>query len=110
MIKAGLAHLWLVTLHPFDDGNGRVARAVGDLFLARADGGPQRFYSLSAQIQKDRAAYYDILERVQKGTMDVTDWLDWYLRTLDRAIDQAGRALDDALAKTRFWRKWAAHP
>ena len=75
LVKAGLAHLWFVTLHPFDDGNGRIARAVGDLFLARADGSPQRFYSLSAQIQRERKAYYDVLERTQKGTMDATGWL-----------------------------------
>lgn len=86
LIKAGLAHLWFVTLHPFDDGNGRIARAVGDLFLARADGSPQRFYSLSAQIQRDRKDYYDVLERTQKGTLDVTDWLSWFLGTLARAI------------------------
>ncbi len=76
LIKAGLAHLWFVTVHPFDDGNGRIARAIGDLLLARADGSAQRFYSLSAQIQRDRKAYYDILERTQKGTLDVTAWLD----------------------------------
>ncbi|MEN9315176.1 MAG: hypothetical protein RIS35_1569, partial [Pseudomonadota bacterium] len=75
LIKAGLAHLWFVTLHPFDDGNGRIARAVGDLFLARADGSPQRFYSLSAQIQRSRKDYYEVLERTQKGTLDVTGWL-----------------------------------
>src|SRR5690606_2127605 len=71
LLRAGLGHLWFVTLHPFDDGNGRIARAVGDLLLARAEGGPQRFYSLSAQIQRERKAYYDILERTQKGNMDV---------------------------------------
>ena len=73
LIKAGLAHLWFVTLHPFDDGNGRIARAVGDLFLARADGSPQRFYSLSAQIQRERKAYYDTLERTQKQSLDATE-------------------------------------
>ena len=75
LIKAGLAHLWFVTLHPFDDGNGRIARAIGDLLLTRADGSPQRFYSLSAQIQRERKAYYDILERTQKASLDVTEWL-----------------------------------
>jgi Fic family protein len=92
LIKAGLAHLWFVTLHPFDDGNGRIARAVGDLFLARADGSPQRFYSLSAQIQRERKAYYDILERTQKQSLDVTEWLTWFLETLHRAVDRAGLA------------------
>ena len=108
LIKAGLAHLWFVTLHPFDDGNGRIARAVGDLFLARADGSPQRFYSLSAQIQRERKAYYDILERTQKQSLDVTDWLAWFLETLHRAVEQAQHTLDAVLAKTRFWQRWAA--
>ena len=107
LIKAGLAHLWFVTLHPFDDGNGRIARAICDLFLARADGSPQRFYSLSAQIQRDRKAYYDILERSQKQSLDVTDWLAWFLNTLHRAVDQAQHTLDAVLAKTRFWQRWA---
>ena len=108
LIKAGLAHLWFVTLHPFDDGNGRIARAVGDLFLARADGSPERFYSLSAQIQRERKAYYDILERTQKQSLDVTEWLTWFLETLHRAVDQAQHTLDAVLAKTRFWQRWAA--
>ncbi|NBY26024.1 MAG: Fic family protein [Betaproteobacteria bacterium] len=108
LIKAGLAHLWFVTLHPFDDGNGRIARAVGDLFLARADGSPQRFYSLSAQIQRERKAYYDILERTQKQSLDVTEWLAWFLETLHRAVDEAQHTLDAVLAKTRFWQRWAA--
>jgi len=108
LIKAGLAHLWFVTLHPFDDGNGRIARAVGDLFLARADGSPQRFYSLSAQIQRERKAYYDILERTQKQSLDVTEWLAWFLETLHRAVDQAQHTLDAVMAKTRFWQRWAA--
>jgi Fic family protein len=108
LIKAGLAHLWLVTLHPFDDGNGRIARAVGDLFLARADGSPQRFYSLSEQIQRERKAYYEILERTQKQSLDVTEWLAWFLATLNRALDQAQHTLDAVLVKTRFWQRWAA--
>lgn len=108
LIKAGLAHLWFVTLHPFDDGNGRIARAVGDLFLARADGSPQRFYSLSAQIQRERKAYYDVLERTQKQSMDVTEWLAWFLATLHRAVDQAQHTLDAVLAKSMFWQRWAA--
>lgn len=110
LIKAGLAHLWFVTLHPFDDGNGRIARAVGDLFLARADGSPQRFYSLSAQIQRDRKAYYEALEAAQKGTLDVTGWLAWFLGTLQRALDSAQHTLDGVLGKARFWRHWAATP
>jgi len=110
LIKAGLAHLWFVTLHPFDDGNGRIARAIGDLLLARADGSPQRFYSLSAQIQRERKAYYDILERTQKGTLDVSEWLAWFLDTLHRAVDQAQHTLDAVLAKARFWQRFAGTP
>lgn len=110
LIRAGLGHLWFVTLHPFDDGNGRIARAIGDLLLARADRSPQRFYSLSAQIQRERKAYYDILERTQKGTLDVTEWLAWFLATLHRAIDQAQHALDAVLIKGRFWQQIAGRP
>mgnify|MGYP002368061471 FL=1 len=110
LLRAGLGHLWFITLHPFDDGNGRIARAVGDLLLARADHSPQRFYSLSAQIQRDRKAYYEILERTQKGDMDVTDWLVWFLESLQRALDQAHQNLDAVLTKARFWQRWAATP
>jgi len=110
LIKAGLAHLWFVTLHPFDDGNGRIARAIGDLLLARADGSPQRFYSLSAQIQRERKAYYDILERTQKQSVDITAWLAWFLDTLHRAVDQAQHTLNAVLAKTRFWQHWSTPP
>ena len=110
LLKAGLGHLWFVTLHPFDDANGRIARAIGDLLLARADGSPQRLYSLSAQIQRERKAYYDILERTQKSSLDVTEWLAWFLDTLHRAVDQAQHTLDAVLAKARFWQRWATTP
>lgn len=110
LLKAGLGHLWFLTLHPFDDGNGRIARAIGDLLLARADGSSQRFYSLSAQIQRDRKSYYDILERTQRASMDVTAWLAWFIQTLHRAVDEAQRTLDAVLTKTRFWQQWAATP
>lgn len=110
LIKAGLAHLWLVTLHPFDDGNGRIARAVGDLLLTRADGSQQRFYSLSAQIQRERNAYYDMLEQTQKASLDVTDWLLWFLAALQRALQQAHVTLDAVLHKARFWNQWATLP
>jgi Fic family protein len=110
LLKAGLAHLWFVTLHPFDDGNGRIARAVGDLLLARADGSRQRFYSLSAQIQRERKDYYDILERTQKGMLDVTEWLSWFLGTLHRAVGNAQHTLDTVLVKARFWQRWATTP
>lgn len=108
LLKAGLAHLWLITLHPFDDGNGRIARAVGDLLLARADCSPQRFYSLSAQIQRDRKAYYEILERTQKGNMDVTEWLAWFLAALGSALAQAQHTLDGVLGKAQFWQHWGS--
>ena len=110
LIRAGLGHLWFVTLHPFDDGNGRIARAIGDLLLARADGSPQRFYSLSAQIQRERQAYYEMLERTQKGSLDVTAWLLWFLAALQRAVDQALITLDAVLIKARSWQRWATLP
>ena len=103
LIRAALGHLWFVTLHPFDDGNGRVARAVGDLLLARADGSPRRFYSVSAQIQRERKAYYEILERTQKGSLDVTEWLTWFFAMLDQAVGHAHAALDAVLLRARFW-------
>jgi Fic family protein len=109
LFKAGLAHLWFVTLHPFDDGNGRIARAVGDLFLARADGMSQRVYSLSAQIQRERRGYYEILERAQKGSLDVTAWLEWFLLQFERAVTRAQDGFDQVLAKARFWRQWTDH-
>jgi Fic family protein len=105
LIRAGLGHLWFVSLHPFDDGNGRIARAIGDLLLARAEGSPQRFYSLSAQIQRERKAYYDILERTQKGTLDVTKWLLWFFQMLDEAVNHAHGMLDGVLIKARFWQR-----
>ncbi|UPG88516.1 Fic family protein [Luteibacter aegosomaticola] len=110
VIKAALAHLWFVTLHPFDDGNGRMTRAVGDLFLARADGSPQRFYSLSAEIQRHRSAYYDVLERTQKGSLEVDEWLAWFLMTLHGALAAAQATLDRVLYKARFWRHWGSFP
>ncbi|WP_328398110.1 Fic family protein [Nocardia sp. NBC_00416] len=110
IVKAGLTHLWFVTVHPFDDGNGRIARALGDLWLARADHGSRRFYSLSAQIQRDLAAYYKILERTQKGTLDVTEWLIWFLEALHRAIIHSDTIVDAVLVKSRFWQNWRSSP
>ena len=110
LLKAGLAHLWFLTLHPFDDGNGRIARAIGEMLLARADGSAQRFYSLSAQIQRERRAYYEILERSQKGGLDVTEWLAWFLQQLDAAINNAQQLLDSVLFKACFWRHWSETP
>lgn len=103
VLKAALAHLWFVTIHPFDDGNGRAARAVADMALARSEHSPQRFYSMSAQIRQERNDYYDILEQTQKGSMDVTEWMDWFLGCLGRAIDGAQTTLAAVLEKARFW-------
>ena len=110
LIHAGLAHLWLVTLHPFDDGNGRISRAVGDMALARAEGTAQRFYSLSAQIQRERKQYYDQLEATQGGPLDVTPWLSWFLGCLLRAVQGADGMLAGVLDKAQFWQRWAGTP
>jgi len=117
VLKAGIAHLWFVTIHPFDDGNGRIARAITDMQLARADGSAQRFYSISDRIRKERKAYYDVLEKIQKNThskntgsgsartsgIDITAWLEWFLACLDRAIDSTETTLSDVFRKARFW-------
>jgi Fic family protein len=105
VLKAGLAHLWFVSIHPFDDGNGRIARAVADMALARSENSPQRFYSMSAQIRQERKAYYEILERTQKTDMDVTPWMEWFLSCLGRAIDGAQTILSAVLAKAKFWER-----
>ena len=103
VLKAGIAHLWFVTIHPFDDGNGRIARAIADMALARSENSPQRFYSMSAQIRVERKAYYDILEATQKDDLDITEWLEWFLGCLGRAIDGAETILAAVLKKARFW-------
>jgi Fic family protein len=108
VIKAALAHLWFVTIHPFEDGNGRIARAIADLALARSEHSPQRFYSMSAQIRKERKAYYDILERTQRGTLDITNWLDWFFGCLGRAFDGADAIIGNVLQKAAFWEKHGA--
>jgi Fic family protein len=110
LMRAALAHLWLVTLHPFDDGNGRISRAVGDMALARAEGTAQRFYSLSAQIQRERKQYYEQLEATQSGTLDVTPWLSWFLACLLRAVQRADSLLAGVLGKSQFWQRWAGTP
>jgi Fic family protein len=110
VLKAGLAHLWFVTVHPFEDGNGRIARAIADLALARSEGSSQRFYSMSAQIRQEHSAYYDVLERTQKGTMDVTLWMEWFVGCLSRAIDGAQTTLAGVLFKARFWEAVAGVP
>ena len=101
VLKAGLAHLWFVTIHPFDDGNGRIARAIADMALARSENSSQRFYSMSAQIRQERGEYYDMLEKTQKGPLDITPWMEWFLGCLGRAIEGAQITL------ARFWRRRA---
>jgi Fic family protein len=107
VLRAGIAHLWFVTVHPLEDGNGRIARAIADMALARSDASPQRFYSMSAQIRAERTAYYEILETTQKDGLDITPWLDWFLACLDRALDGAENTLADVFRKAEFWKKHA---
>jgi Fic family protein len=103
VLKAAIAHLWFVTLHPFDDGNGRIARAIADRQLARADGSRQRFYSMSAQIQRERNVYHEVLEKTQKGSVDITKWLLWFFDCLDRAIALSVEHLSGVIYKAKFW-------
>jgi Fic family protein len=103
VMQSGLAHLWFVTIHPFDDGNGRIARAIADLALARSEQTSQRFYSMSAQIRAERATYYQILEKTQKGSLDVTPWMEWFLDCLNRAFDRTETTLASVLKKAGFW-------
>jgi Fic family protein len=110
LLAAGLAHLWFVTIHPFDDGNGRIARAIGDLALARSEQSPQRFYSMSAQIRLERDAYYTRLQRAQNASLDVTAWQEWFLACMHRAIDGSGAMLAHVLDKSRFWDRFARAP
>jgi Fic family protein len=110
VLKAGIAHLRFVTIHPFDDGNGRIARAIADLCLARSERSSQRFYSMSAQIRLERGGYYDMLERTQKAETDITEWLTWFLECLGRAIDGAETLLASVLTKARFWKGLGASP
>ena len=110
VLVAGLAHLWFVTIHPFDDGNGRMARAIADMALARSERTGQRFYSLSAQIRAERNDYYDTLERAQKADLDITAWQAWFLGCLLRAIEGAHGTLSAVLDKARFWERFAKEP
>jgi Fic family protein len=105
VLKAAVAHLWFVTIHPFDDGNGRIARAIADMQLANADSSKQRFYSMSAQIQKAQNDYYAILEKTQQGNLDITKWLLWFIECLDRAITASEETLSSVAQKARFWEK-----
>jgi Fic family protein len=107
VIKSALAHFWFVTIHPFDDGNGRMARAMADMVLARSEKSAQRFYSMSAQIQRERKEYYLVLEACQKGTLDITPWIEWFLNCLKHAMAESGKMLEVVLAKARFWKTHA---
>lgn len=110
VINAALAHLWFVTIHPFDDGNGRIARAIADMTLARSEGSSQRFYSMSSQIRRERRGYYGILERTQAKTMNVTPWMVWFVGCLSRAIENSEATVDATLAKAHFWGRIAEVP
>ena len=105
VIKAGIAHFWFVTIHPFEDGNGRIARAIADMALARADGVAERFYSMSSQIERERKHYYDSLESSQRGGLDITQWLEWFLGCLYRALENAQENLWAILHKARIWER-----
>ncbi|HEV2422528.1 MAG TPA: Fic family protein [Candidatus Acidoferrales bacterium] len=104
LLKAAIAHLWFVTVHPFEDGNGRIGRAIAEMCLARSDGSAQRFYSMSSQILEERKDYYELLERTQAGSLDITEWLRWFLGCLDRAIEQSNQITSSALEKELFWK------
>ena len=110
VIKAAIAHLWFVTIHPFDDGNGRIARAIADIALARSEGSSQRFYSMSSEIRQRRKSYYDILEKTQKGSLDITAWLRWFLDCLDGAITRSEQELQNVMFKARFWESFREKP
>ena len=110
VLKACIAHLWFVTIHPFEDGNGRIARAITDMQLSRSDGSKQRFYSMSAQIRLERNAYYDILEKTQKGDLNITEWIQWFLNCLMDALQTADKTLARVLEKAKFWEKHASIP
>lgn len=103
VMKSALAHFWFVSIHPFDDGNGRIARAIADMALAQSEDSMQRFYSMSSQIQKERNQYYDLLEKCQKDTLDITSWFTWFLACLKRAIEASASLLESILIKARFW-------
>jgi Fic family protein len=105
LLKAAIAHLWFVTIHPFEDGNGRIGRAIAEMCLARSDGSAQRFYSMSSQILEERKNYYEVLEKTQSGPLDISEWLTWFLECLDRAIEQSNRITSSALEKESFWLK-----
>ena len=104
LLKAAIAHLWFVTIHPFEDGNGRIGRAIAEMCLARSDGSAQRFYSMSSQILEERKGYYEVLEKTQAGSLDITEWLTWFLECLGRALEQSNQITSSALEKELFWK------
>lgn len=108
--RAALAHLWFLTIHPFEDGNGRIARAIADMLLARSEASTRRFYSMSTQIREERERYYVILESTQKGNLDVTQWLEWFYGCLERAIAHAEHELADVFRRAHFWRSYGGLP
>lgn len=108
VIKSGVAHFWFVTIHPFDDGNGRIARAIADMQLSKAEGTHHRFYSMSAQIERQKEEYYDILEESQKGSLDITEWLTWYLQCMSSALESSELLLSKVLNKAKFWKNNAS--
>ncbi len=108
VLKAGIAHLWFVTIHPFEDGNGRIARAIADMILAQSDKQPYRFYSMSTQIRKERKKYYEVLEKTQKGKLDITEWLEWFLNCLLNALEASETILGKVIFKHNFWLQHAS--
>jgi Fic family protein len=110
VLKAGVAHFWFVTIHPFEDGNGRIARAIADMALARSDGTADRFYSMSSQIEAERKEYYRVLEAAQRGDIDITLWLGWFLECLNRAIEKADDDLSSVLNKAKLWQRVNTNP
>lgn len=110
IIKAALAHLWFITIHPFDDGNGRIARTLTDMLLSRDENSPKRFYSLSSQIMAERNDYYDILNSTQTGSMEISNWSEWFLGCMNRAILNSNALLKRIMIKARFWKIFAHIP
>ena len=107
VLKAAIAHFWFITIHPFDDGNGRIARAITDMLLARSDNTSQRFYSVSNQVLEERKVYYDILEKTQRGDGDITNWLLWFLSCLERALINTEKILESTIVKAKFWEQYS---
>lgn len=110
VIKTAVAHLWFISLHPFEDGNGRIARALTDMMLSRAENTPYRFYSLSAQIQKDKKEYYNVLEKTQKGSLDITEWVEWFLKCLEKSIRASDNLIDKIVQKALCWQEFNKIP